>query len=52
MTKPLWEAGQSRQEYSKALRDYKAPKKAKKAEKVQVDDIDTPLIEEYAPHQD
>ena len=39
MTKPLWEAGQSRQEYSKALRDYSAPKKAKKAEKVLVDEL-------------
>ena len=39
MTRPLWEAGQSRQEYSKALRDYKAPKKAKKAEKVLVDEL-------------
>ena len=48
MTKPLWEAGQSRQEYSKALRDYKAPKKAKKAEKVLVDE----LLEDNAPHQD
>ena len=48
MTKPLWESGQSRQEYSKALRDYSAPKKAKKAEKALLDE----LPEDNAPHQD
>ena len=45
MTRPLWEAGQSRQEYSKALRDYAAPKKAtkKKAEVAEEpEDLDAP----------
>ena len=44
MTRPLWEAGQSRQEYSKALRDYAAPKKAKKKAEVaeEPEDLDAP----------
>ena len=39
MTKPIWESGQSRKEFQKALRDYSAPKKVKKAEKALVDEL-------------
>ena len=39
MTKPLWKPGQSRQEYSKALRDYSAPKKVTKKKDEQAEDL-------------